>query len=54
MDDPVIYRGLRTAVAPVNEQIRGLQLEADGSVLRQVTGSHQRRGAISSCIFCGP
>ena len=20
----------------------------------QVSGSHQRRGAISSCIFCGP
>lgn len=33
MDDPVIYRGLKTAVGPVNEQIRGLQLEADGSVL---------------------
>ena len=33
MDDPVLYRGLKTATAPVNEQIRGLQLEADGSVL---------------------
>ena len=33
MDDPVIYRGLKNAVGPVNEQIRGLKLEADGSVL---------------------
>ena len=32
MDDPVIYRGLRSAVAPVNEQLRGMELLADGSV----------------------
>jgi hypothetical protein len=33
IDDPVIYRSLKTGVAPVEEPIRGLQLEADGSVL---------------------
>ena len=50
----MIYRELAKATPPINEQIRGLELLGDGVRPRHVTGSHQRRGAISSCIFCGP
>lgn len=50
IEDPRIL----TAKPPIAERIGGLELEVDGQIKLQVAGSHQRRGAISSCIFCGP
>ena len=51
----------RTVPLP-QERFEGLELDEQGGIIiigglrpsGQSSGSHQRRGAISSCIFCGP
>jgi hypothetical protein len=48
VDEPVDHGGGDDVV------VEDLAPRAEGLVADQVSGSHQRRGAISSCIFCGP
>ena len=52
-DDPVIYRALARRLRRSTSRSAACSCGATARP-RHVTGSHQRRGAMSSCIFCGP
>ena len=51
--DPARRRPSSCSRAPASRRSRSRPTAPFASA-EQVTGSHQRRGAMSSCIFCGP